>query len=148
MFEFSQKIIAVEWGQVTNATKTPLLKIAQTQLVEYLNQERKIFSIPLNPRGTHFQKSVWHEIQEIPCGKIKTYGEIATKLNTSARAVGGACGKNPIPIFIPCHRVMGTNGKLTGFSGGEGTLTKQALILLETPVKSTPQESEKQRGVK
>ena len=136
LFEKSKKIISVEWGQTKNHTETPLLAEARRQLIEYLNKERKKFTIPLELAGTNFQKSVWHNIGKIPYGKTKTYGEIAKNLNSAARAIGNACGKNPIPLFIPCHRVMGANDKLTGFSGGLGVKTKQALIHLETRVKT------------
>lgn len=112
------------------------MKAAKDQLIDYLNKEREIFSIPIDPVGTTFQKSVWREIKKIPYGEVKTYGEIAKNLDSAARAVGGACGKNPIPIIIPCHRVIGTNRSLTGFSGGDGNLTKEALILIETAVKN------------
>lgn len=87
--------------------------------------------------GTKFQKSVWHKIKEIPYGGTKTYGDMAKNINNAARAVGNACAKNPIPIIIPCHRVVGANGKLIGFSGGRGIITKEALILLETSIKNT-----------
>ena len=140
VFEKSKKIISVEWGQAKNHPETPLLAEARRQLTEYFNKERKKFTIPLELTGTNFQKSVWYNISKIPYGKTNTYGEIAKKLNSAARAIGNACGKNPIPIFIPCHRVMGSNNKLTGFSGGSGIKTKEALLHLETPVKNTIHE--------
>ncbi|MBL4601975.1 MAG: methylated-DNA--[protein]-cysteine S-methyltransferase, partial [Emcibacteraceae bacterium] len=86
---------------------------------------------PLNPHGSDFQKNVWNVMLEIPYGKFLTYGEISDQLNSHARAVGMACGQNPIPIIIPCHRVLGKNKKLTGFSGGDGIETKQYLLDLE-----------------
>ena len=119
LFEKSKKIISVEWRKEKNHSESPLLTEAHQQLTEYFNKERKNFTVPLELAGTNFQKSVWYNISKIPYGKTNTYGEIAKKLNSAARAIGGACGKNPIPIFIPCHRVMGANDKLTGFSGGQ-----------------------------
>jgi methylated-DNA-[protein]-cysteine S-methyltransferase len=77
-------------------------------------------SIPVDPEGTRFERRVWRTLQRIPAGKTLTYGEIARKLGSpnAARAVGGACGRNPIVLVIPCHRVIGSNGSLTGFGGG------------------------------
>jgi methylated-DNA-[protein]-cysteine S-methyltransferase len=91
-----------------------------TQLNEYFQGTRKIFNLPLNPFGTDFQKKVWDKIYEIPFGETKSYGEIANSLGDSklSRAVGLANGANPIPVIIPCHRVIGSNGTLTGYAGG------------------------------
>jgi len=141
LFEDTGKIIAVEWGQAKGGIATPLLTETKKQLREYFARERKTFELPLNPIGTKFQKAVWQQMLKIPYGETKTYGDLATTLKSAARAVGGACGKNPIPIIIPCHRVMGANGKLTGFSGGAGVETKEALLRLETPVKNTPKQT-------
>ena len=141
LFEETGEIIVVEWGQVKGGITTPLLTEAKNQLSEYFARDRETFDLPLNPIGTDFQKAVWQQMLAIPYGETKTYGDLATTLNSAARAVGGACDKNPIPIIIPCHRVMGANGKLTGFSGGEGVETKEALLHLETPVKNTPQQT-------
>lgn len=86
--------------------------------------------LPLNPAGTPFQRRVWAAMQAIPRGRTRTYGELARDLRSSARAVGMACGANPIPIIIPCHRVTGS-GCLGGYSGGEGPDTKRYLLGLE-----------------
>ena len=90
------------------------------QLEEYFSGKRKSFSVPLKPKGTAFQEKVWKELLKIPCGEVNTYGEIAKALGNSkgARAVGLACNKNPIIILIPCHRVVGKNGNLTGYACG------------------------------
>ncbi|MDU9048550.1 MAG: methylated-DNA--[protein]-cysteine S-methyltransferase [Candidatus Electrothrix sp. Rat3] len=98
----------------------PLLCRAKVHLDEYFQGIRKNFDLPLNPQGTTFQQEVWACIQEIPYGKTKTYSEIAAALGNvnKARAVGGAANKNPLPIVIPCHRVIGNSGRLTGFAGG------------------------------
>ena len=104
---------------------------ATTQLEAYLAGELQEFDLPLAPEGTPFQQSVWQKLQTIPYGKTATYGELAAELGkpNASRAVGAANGRNPIPIVIPCHRVIGSNGKLTGFSGG--LHIKEALLSLE-----------------
>lgn len=91
-----------------------------TELTEYFEGKRKIFEVAINPEGTDFQKKVWDEVAKIPFGSTKSYLDIALLAGTSlhTRAVGLANGKNPIPIIIPCHRVIGQNGKLTGYAGG------------------------------
>jgi methylated-DNA-[protein]-cysteine S-methyltransferase len=108
-----------------------LLNTAATQLMEYFRGNRQTFDLPLSPRGTDFQCAVWKCMQDIPYGKTRTYGEIAAQLGNSnkARAVGGAANKNPLPLVIPCHRVIGSSGKLTGFAGGPAL--KQYLLNLE-----------------
>lgn len=90
------------------------------QLDDYFSGKRKDFTLPLAPKGTDFQKQVWKELQTIPFGEKRSYLDIALKLGdkNSTRAVGAANGKNPIAIIIPCHRVIGENGKLTGYAGG------------------------------
>lgn len=98
----------------------PILLETERQLAEYFSGKRKTFTVPLDFAGTNFQKSVWRALLKIPFGQTKSYGEIAKSLgNTKAvRAVGAANGKNPISIIAPCHRVIGSTGKLTGFAGG------------------------------
>lgn len=97
-----------------------LIRQITAELSEYFKGDRKRFTVPLNPRGTNFQEKVWGFLQEIPYGQTITYGAIAEKLRdpNKVRAVGTANGKNPIPIIIPCHRVIGANQKLTGYAGG------------------------------
>jgi methylated-DNA-[protein]-cysteine S-methyltransferase len=101
------------------------------QLREYFAGRRSEFDLPLAPSGTPFQRSVWGRLQEIPYGETISYGELARRVGNpkASRAVGAANGSNPIPIVIPCHRVIGSNGKLTGFGGG--LPTKEALLALE-----------------
>ena len=101
------------------------------QLDEYFRGKRKKFELPLNPKGTEFQKKVWLQLMKIPYGKTATYKDIATLIgNTNAsRAVGNANNKNPIAIIIPCHRVIGSNNKLTGYAGGLDK--KEKLLNLE-----------------
>ncbi len=99
---------------------TPLLKEAEKQLKEYLEGKRKKFDVPLNPKGTDFMRKVWTALLEIPYGETRTYQQIAKKVGSprAARAVGMANHRNPIPIIIPCHRVIGSNGKLVGYALG------------------------------
>lgn len=107
---------------------TPLLLEARRQLQEYFAGERKAFALPLAPAGTVFQKKVWAALREIPWGETRSYGDIARAIGkpTASRAVGMANGRNPLPVFIPCHRVIGTNGSITGYSGG---LEKKRFLL-------------------
>ena len=104
---------------------------ALRQLREYFAGKRIEFDLPLAPEGTEFQRNVWRRLQEIPYGETISYGELAKRVGNpkASRAVGAANGQNPIPIVIPCHRVIGANGKLTGFGGG--LPTKEALLALE-----------------
>jgi methylated-DNA-[protein]-cysteine S-methyltransferase len=104
---------------------------AVRQLREYFAGKRSDFDLPLAPEGTPFQCEVWRRLQEIPYGETISYGELAKRVGNpkASRAVGAANGQNPIPIVIPCHRVIGSNGKLTGFGGG--LPTKEALLALE-----------------
>ena len=105
-----------------------LFQNAKTQILEYCQGQRRQFDVLLNPQGTNFQQRVWQALQNIPCGELCTYGEIAKRLGkpTASRAVGAANGRNPIPLIIPCHRVIGSQGKLTGFA--HGLSIKQQLI--------------------
>lgn len=98
----------------------PILLQTERQLEEYFARKRTAFSVPLDARGTEFQKQVWRALQTIPFGETRSYGEIARQVGNPAagRAVGAANGRNPISIVVPCHRVIGTSGKLTGFAGG------------------------------
>lgn len=107
-------------GKKYDEAPTPLLLEAKNQLEEYFAGRRKYFDLPLNPQGTDFQKKVWHAISEIPYGKTCSYKDIAQRIESpkAFRAVGGANNKNPLPIVIPCHRVIGTGGALVGYGGG------------------------------
>ncbi len=103
-----------------NNIMSPIIKQAFLQLDEYINLKRKVFDIPLNPSGTSFQQKVWSQLYSISYGATSTYKDVAKKLGhpDAQRAVGMANNKNPIPIFIPCHRVISSDGKLNGYSGG------------------------------
>ncbi len=110
---------------------TALLLEAKRQLDEYFAGERTEFQLPLNPKGTEFQNKVWHQLLQIPYGETRTYGQIAEAVGNpkASRAVGGANHNNPIAVIIPCHRVIGADGKLTGYAGGVDL--KETLLRLE-----------------
>jgi methylated-DNA-[protein]-cysteine S-methyltransferase len=114
-----------------NSHLLPVLKEARHQLERYFARKLEAFDLPLAARGTDFQKSVWKMMREIPYGETATYGGMAMALGSGPRAVGMACGRNPIPIIVPCHRVLGSGGKEGGFSGGQGLPTKRKLLALE-----------------
>ena len=105
---------------------------ARIQILEYMEGKRTAFDLVLSPEGTPFQQTVWQALCEIPFGELRSYGEIARRIGkpTASRAVGAANGKNPLPLLIPCHRVVGANGKLTGFA--HGLAIKERLISLES----------------
>ncbi len=113
------------------AADHPILALTRTQLGEYFAGRRQRFELPLAPRGTPFQLEVWQALAEIPHGKTWSYGQLANHLGRpqARRAVGAANGRNPLPIVLPCHRVIGASGALTGFGGG--LPTKQFLLELE-----------------
>jgi methylated-DNA-[protein]-cysteine S-methyltransferase len=120
-----------EKAPVGEMSKTPLLKEAAVQISEYLQGKRQEFALPLAPIGSDFAMKVWKEMLTIPYGKVRTYGEMAEAIGRpgAARAVGQACNRNPISILIPCHRVVGAGGKLTGYAGG--LALKERLLELE-----------------
>jgi len=109
---------------------TPVLELAATQLAEYFAGTRRDFDVPVALTGTEFQKSVWKELSSLGWGEVVSYGDIghATGRATAGRAVGGAVGANPNPIIVPCHRVLASNGRITGYSGGNGIPTKVWLL--------------------
>lgn len=108
-----------------------VLKEASRQLDRYFGRRLKRFDLPLAARGTDHQKRVWAMMSEIPFGETATYGGMAMALGSGPRAVGMACARNPIPIIVPCHRVLGSGGKQGGFSGGRGLPTKHQLLAIE-----------------
>ena len=110
---------------------TPLLSEGAKQILEYLNGQRRSFELPLYPQGTHFQQNVWTCLQTIPFGEIRSYRDIAQAANCPKgyQAVGQANRRNPIPILIPCHRVIGSSGKIHGYAGG--TDLQKFLLALE-----------------
>ena len=109
----------------------PVLEQAASQLTEYFAGERTEFDLPLAPRGTAFQQDVWRRISEIPHGTAVTYSRVGADLGfqtAASRAIGTAVGANPITIIVPCHRVLAADGRITGYSGGDGISTKQTLL--------------------
>ena len=130
-------IVALDWGRVSAAVpgaelrQTALLAQAHMLLQSYFDGQPADFnSLAMKPYGTPFQQRVWQALQTIPAGTTRTYGELAQQLGSAPRPLGGACGANPIPILIPCHRVVSSQG-LGGFSAEGGVATKVALLRLE-----------------
>lgn len=128
-------LTGLRWASADERTgddgSSPVLAEAARQLEQYFARKLTRFDLPLAARGTDFQKSVWQMMRDIPYGETATYGGMATALGSGPRAVGMACGRNPIPIIVPCHRVLGRGGKEGGFSGGQGLPTKRRLLALE-----------------
>ncbi len=126
-----RKALPSHWHRTAEASA---LMQARQQLEEYFAGTRETFDLPLRPHGTPFQLEVWWELARIPYGVTISYGELARRIGqpTAVRAVGAANGRNPLPIVLPCHRVIGSNGSLTGFGGG--LPVKQYLLSLESRV--------------
>ncbi|MDP8269452.1 MAG: methylated-DNA--[protein]-cysteine S-methyltransferase [Candidatus Tenebribacter davisii] len=126
-------LIEIKFGPVTNTVNSnkPILLETEKQLSEYFKKERKVFSIKLDPIGTEFQLTVWNKLLQIPYGETISYQELASRIGkkNASRAVGNANGKNPIPIIIPCHRVIRKNGSFGGYAGG--LKVKKYLLELE-----------------
>lgn len=131
VFEEDGAIVAVDWGWPPETDETPLLLRARDQLEEYFDGKRTSFDLPLAPHGSPFQRRVWAALAAIPFGATRTYAALAIELGTAPRALGGACGRNPIPIIVPCHRVLASDGRLGGYSGMDGIETKEFLLRLE-----------------
>ncbi len=125
--------IAVQGVLSTDGTPdspTPVLNRAATELAEYFAGRRRDFTVPVSVSGTPFQQAVWQQLQQIPFGTVRGYGELgrATGRPTAGRAVGGAVGANPVPLLIPCHRVLASDSRITGYSAGDGIPTKIWLL--------------------
>jgi methylated-DNA-[protein]-cysteine S-methyltransferase len=125
-----EAIIAIAWAEQAESEPTALLVEATRQLEAYFDRRLTSFDLPLRPAGSTFDQRVWEVMRQIPHGQTRNYGELAMELGSAPRAIGGACGRNPIPIVIPCHRVLARNG-FGGFSGGAGLATKRHLLALE-----------------
>lgn len=123
-------IVSIGWGGEAGRNGSPLLAEAARQIEAYFAGELADFDLPLQPAGSAFEQRVWAAMQRIPYRKTQCYGDLAAAIGSAARAVGGACGRNPIPIVIPCHRVLAKAG-LGGYSGQGGLATKQTLLSLE-----------------
>jgi methylated-DNA-[protein]-cysteine S-methyltransferase len=119
------------WRRRQADRPSPLLERAAGDLRAYFAGTLKAFDLPLAPRGTAHELAVWAELCRIPYGETITYGELARRTGTVARAVGGTCGANPIAIVIPCHRVTAAGGQLGGYSGGNGPESKRRLLAHE-----------------
>ena len=130
-----ETLTGVRWAGAGERTRndkpSPVLKEARRQLERYFAGKLKAFDLPLAARGTDFQKSVWKMMREIPYGGTATYGGMAMALGSGPRAVGMACGRNPLPIIVPCHRVLAARGGTGGFSAPGGTATKLQLLAIE-----------------
>ena len=128
----NQKPDRMKFPDLESKDSDPILKSAVKQLGSYFSGKREKFDVSLRPVGTDFQEQVWKALRSISYGKTVSYGDIAKKIGNpkAVRAVGSAIGKNPLSIMIPCHRVIGSNGNLTGFAGG--LPTKEFLLKLET----------------
>lgn len=113
-------------------TPNTITNLAANDLKNYFNKTKKHFDSKFNLSGTDFQNKVWAMLATIPHGETWTYQQLAEKVNSAPRAVGGAVGANPIPILLPCHRVVGANGQLVGYSGDGGIETKKILLALES----------------
>lgn len=118
----NDEVIAIEFIEPRRATRpqTPLVQEVVRQILAYLKDSQFEFGLPLRPAGTHFQRRVWTQIAAIPVGQTRSYGEIATAIHSGPRAVGNACGANPYPVVVPCHRVLAANQALGGFGRGRG----------------------------
>lgn len=129
--EFKQKITSIKFGKKLNLYKSQKLIKVRNQILNYCNGNLKFFNINIFIEGSDLQKKIWRELQKIPYGKTKTYGQIAKKLNTSPRYVGNVCGQNNHLLIIPCHRVIRSDGALGGFSGLGGINLKKRLLKIE-----------------
>lgn len=131
VFEEDGALVALDWGWVDKQSATPLLVKTRESLDAYFDGTLRIFDLPVRPAGTAHQQKVWQAMNKIPWGLTRSYGEVAAELGSGAQAVGTACGKNPLAIIIPCHRILAANGAIGGYSGGDGVDTKATLLRLE-----------------
>ena len=123
-------IVALDWGWGSVQSPTPLLERARVQLHAYFDGDTAPFDLPLAPMGTDYQRRVWSALCGVPRGEVWTYGRLARVAGGSPRSIGGAMGRNPIPIIVPCHRVVAETGP-GGYSGAGGLVTKRYLLELE-----------------
>ena len=133
LFEADATLVALEWGRAPEPGTSPsaLLIEARSQLDAYFDRRRQTFDLPLAPAPTPFQNSVRAAMLSIPFGSVRSYGDLATDIASGARAVGTACGRNPLPLIVPCHRVVAAAGRIGGYTGGMGLDTKRALLRFE-----------------
>lgn len=132
VFADPDALVALDWGRgAPAAAPTPLLEEAKRQLEAYFDDRLTRFDLPLAPAGTAFQVRTWRALGEIPYGTTETYGHLARRVGSGARAVGTAVGRNPLPILLPCHRLVAAGGRPGGYSGAGGLDTKRRLLRLE-----------------
>ncbi|MBM3650771.1 MAG: methylated-DNA--[protein]-cysteine S-methyltransferase [Alphaproteobacteria bacterium] len=128
-------VTALRWAapgeRARDTAPNPILKEAARQLDRYFAGKLRRFDLPLTGHGTAFQERVWAAMRDIPFGEVATYGGLAMALGSGPRPIGMACARNPIPIIVPCHRVLASGGRDGGYSGGQGLPTKRKLLALE-----------------
>jgi len=129
--EVDERIVSIKFGKKHNENKSENLVKVKNQIQEYLRGQLKVFNINIYMHGTILQKRIWRELQRIPYGKTKSYGQIAKKFNTSPRYIGNVCGLNQHLLVVPCHRVVRSDNTLGGFSSLGGIKLKKRLIDLE-----------------
>jgi methylated-DNA-[protein]-cysteine S-methyltransferase len=132
VFEEDGAIVSLDWGWVLEQASSPVLDRAREQLQAYFDGDLTKFDLPLAPAGTAYRRAVWLALCEIPYGETCSYRDIALRAGGSPRSVGQANGSNPIPLIIPCHRVVAA-AHIGGYSGGDGLPTKRWLLALENP---------------
>lgn len=129
-------ITRVTWPRsddiTTDCESEPILEAAALEIRKYFSGMLTEFRVPVHLEGSALQLGVWKAIRAIPFGRVLTYGDVAKAIGSEPQAVGTACGQNPIPVIVPCHRIVGAGGRLTGFSGGAGIETKSFLLDLES----------------
>jgi methylated-DNA-[protein]-cysteine S-methyltransferase len=135
--EAAGAIVSIRWDDDPAGNGSPLLTEAALQLDAYFAGRLTNFDLPLRPAGSEFEMRVWAAMQDIPYGESRCYGDLALTTHSAPRAVGRACGRNPIPVVIPCHRVLG-KGWMGGYSGAGGLTTKRALLELEGALAPEP----------
>jgi len=135
VFEEDGAIVSLDWGWVPDQAPSPVLEAARDQLEAYFDGTLTAFDLPLAPAGTTYRRQIWQALREIPYGEVRSYQEIAAQAGGSPRSVGQANGRNPIPLIIPCHRVVAAT-HIGGYSGGDGLPTKRWLLALENPNRS------------
>jgi len=131
LFETDGALTTLMWGGKPSGKPSPVLIEARHQLDAYFAGKRRDFDLPLAPEGTETEQRIWALMAKIPYGETRSYGELGRDLDINPRAIGQACGRNPLPIFLPCHRVVAANGELHGYSGAGGIETKRKLLQLE-----------------
>jgi methylated-DNA-[protein]-cysteine S-methyltransferase len=125
-------LVSLDWSARPETGRSPLLGEAVRQLDAYFAGKLRQFDLPMHPEGTDFRRRLWRAMTDIPYGETRTYGDLARVAGGSPRAVGGACGANPLPILIPCHRVLAAGGRFGGYSGAGGLATKRVLLDIES----------------